>query len=403
MVAYVHAQDTLTYKGLIMTPRTSVSISSDTICNCSDSTINPGLDHVWFPVDKTFDYLSQLDKGVFFSKYTKNFRELVPDNLRERIEYPLIHKNLLKDSTQNYLLFEPPISSFVNNECGKIYFYILDVEIKFIHLDTTPIEFVNLNAEKFKDIFFKLNTIKNYITEIVYIKPYMPIHTKPASDTLSYEGLIMTRDNPLYPDKSNNISDTIYGADSEGFFDFFVPIKKKYNYEKSFLKGIYITSEFEEESSRRIPECDYLRRVIRYLFQANRLNTKLPPQNRYSKLSERLIDLYKFRIIQPTVKVKGSEFWQKWWVDRARRYFINSPNYKELITYKFRYFIYKTKFKYINVGTLEFETENPHARNRREAFLKHQVPVYFITEIEYIKPPQELDRNIKGKLIIKKI
>jgi hypothetical protein len=134
LISVTYAQDTLLYKGLIMTPRTSLTISPDGKCTCSDSTINPGLDQLWFRVNKSFDYLSELDKGVFISKYTRLNNELVFDTLWRHTEYPLIHKNLLKDSLQTYHLFEPPISSFVNDKCGKMFFYILYVEFKYIRM-----------------------------------------------------------------------------------------------------------------------------------------------------------------------------------------------------------------------------------------------------------------------------
>jgi hypothetical protein len=370
-----------------MTPKTSFSISSDGKCICSDSTINPGLDHVWFPVDKTFDYLSELDKGVFMSKYTRLNDELVFDTLWQHIQYPLIHKNLLKDSSQNYLLFEPIKNSWVNEKCCKIYFYILEVEFKYIHSGAVNLELLDIWLTDF--IVLSNQTLTtNYITEIVSIKPFTPNSIKPPADTLVYEGLMMTRFNFPY-----RLENTIGFSSRDDISDYFVPVEeKKYNFEKSFGKGVFITSEFKT----RRPELDYLRCLIPYLLQVKTINTKLPRSYFIYDINIKSpINLYKYKRLNVYFRRAGSFIWQEHHNDH--QFF---TKYRK---YYFSYRLYNCKIKYIFVDTLEVEKANPYAKNEEEAFLKYTLPVYFITEIEYMKPPEKFLNSRKQRRIFKKI
>jgi hypothetical protein len=181
----------------------------------------------------------------------------------------MIHKNLLKDSLQSYLLFEPIKNSFVNDECCKIYFYILYVEIKYIHSGIVNFDLLNKwHASSLKDITRKQTVKTNYITEIVSIKPYIPNRKKSSSDTLVYEGLMMTRRNTAY-----RFDNQIKFTYTDDITNFFVPVvDKKYNFDNNFSKGVYITLELTSGSLA----LEYLRNLIPYLLQVKTINTKLP-------------------------------------------------------------------------------------------------------------------------------
>jgi len=193
-----------------------------------------------------------------------------------------------------------------------------------------------------------------------------------AQDTLVYEGLVMTRTNIPYK------SDISYkGVNIEhhiGLCDFFVVVSKSHNYEKAILNGVFFTSD----TSIIIPECNTMRSFARDTLK--KINeTKLAKHNIF-KEDYPPINLYNYETTIPIIHKKGARFWRDWNNNSSylgRRYSKH---------YIFRYLIYKCRIKYIAIGNVEFETANRKAKNRADAFKKYNVPAYFITEIEFLKP-----------------
>lgn len=172
---YVKAQDTLTYKGLIMTPISKVSvIGGGPYISCSSVYSPDGIENIWFQTDTSFNYSLTIGNGVFITSYYEE--DILTSIYQEDIfKMPLTRYKEFRLSTvyDSYKIVPTVYFRECNLSCEIILFYVLEVEFKYVLFrNKNTVRLFNVNAQKEQEMFIEYPTITYFITEIMSIKPY---------------------------------------------------------------------------------------------------------------------------------------------------------------------------------------------------------------------------------------
>lgn len=169
-----NAQDTLTYSGLIMTPIDEVSRLSTGGYFVWDLFNAYGLLLPWFPVDTTLNYLAALDKEVFITKcyWGKEFGFYFKNEHVKKFQCTGVIKKELGCKSAVYDSYLLPSGPYFKKYFDGIYYYVLEVEFKYVFFEKLDINMYNLNAKTEKESFIKKNVQTNFILEILSMKPY---------------------------------------------------------------------------------------------------------------------------------------------------------------------------------------------------------------------------------------
>lgn len=173
----IKAQDTLTYKGLVLTKAFKMSSGpnlglEEECCNLNDD--------FFVPVKKTIDFYAAIRKGIYFtSAYDSDLPSFIPyfgDNM-----CCTEIKNTNQTTTPKLKnIIRLPTSSFWKkyNYGENLGFYLFEIEFKYIphklsaSMESYGINVINIRAKNKKKHFIHYSSVPSFfITEIIDIKP----------------------------------------------------------------------------------------------------------------------------------------------------------------------------------------------------------------------------------------
>lgn len=172
-------QDTLVYKGLVMTRCNNLYVwfggNGTEYKNTWPSDNGMVITDHWVAVDSSLDYYSAMNSGIYFTstylgydldKNRFRFRELSKNHGHTKI----FKNNYQRDYYYTNVVSVTTGDVWKDHQGYGVEFYVIECEFKYVPYRKETFCTANINANKAKHAFIEYSTMTYFITEVISMK-----------------------------------------------------------------------------------------------------------------------------------------------------------------------------------------------------------------------------------------